>query len=172
MSTLTLKAGQARDVAAASGHRSPVHGPGTYNGAVLPAPHFLSRETDPDFGITIHEHGIAGAVIRTHRTHRVSPAGWVYNIARGDWCGGWLHPDAAGSSRGCRRATVPGGRPRGGGGVMITHAHTLTGIPPAGGDPVELARNAARDALESAREVFAGQGFESLTIGACLGCAS
>lgn len=80
-----MKAGQELDVAAARGHRAPVCGPGTYNGAVLPEPHFLSREKDPDWGITIHEHGVAGAIIKTHRTHRVSPAGWVYNIRRGDW---------------------------------------------------------------------------------------
>lgn len=79
-----MRAGQELDVKAASGHRAPVCGPGTYNGAVLPEPHFLSRTTD-DFGITIHEHGIAGAIIKTHRTYRVSPAGWVYNIRRGDW---------------------------------------------------------------------------------------
>ena len=66
--------------------RAPIHGPGTYNGAVLADPHFLSRETDADWGLTIHEHGIAGAVIKTHRTYRTSPAGWVYNITRGDWC--------------------------------------------------------------------------------------
>lgn len=65
--------------------RAPVHGPGTYNGAVLGEPHRLGRETEPAHGITIHEHGIAGAVIRTHRTHRVSPAGWVYSIVRGEW---------------------------------------------------------------------------------------
>jgi len=65
--------------------RAPIHGPGTYNGAVMGGPHFLTRETDSDWGITFHEHGIAGAIIRTHKTHRVSPAGWVYSIARGDW---------------------------------------------------------------------------------------
>jgi hypothetical protein len=85
MSTQTmLRAGQELDVKAARGHRAPVCGPGTYNGAQLPVPHFLSRETHGD-GVTIHEHGIGGAIIRTHRTHRVSPAGWVYRIARGDW---------------------------------------------------------------------------------------
>lgn len=81
-----MKPGQVLDVKAAQGHRAPVCGPGTYNGAVLPDPHFLSRETEPAHGIVIHEHGIAGAIIKTHRTHRVSPAGWVYNIQRGDWC--------------------------------------------------------------------------------------
>lgn len=82
--SITLNAGQARDAAAASGHRAPVHGPGTYNGALLAVPHFLSRTTHGD-GVTIHEHGISGAIIKTHRTHRVSPAGWVYSIVRGDW---------------------------------------------------------------------------------------
>lgn len=77
MSTDTLTAQGAR--------RAPVHGPGTYNGAALADPHPLSRETDPDWGITIHEHGISGAVIRTHKTHRTSPAGWVYSIRRGEW---------------------------------------------------------------------------------------
>lgn len=67
-------------------HRAPVHGPGTYNGALLAEPHRLSRQADPGGHVTIHEHGIAGAVIKTHRTHRVSPAGWVYNIAFGEWC--------------------------------------------------------------------------------------
>jgi hypothetical protein len=71
---------------AARGHRAPVCGPGTYNGATLAEPHRLGRfKSDPE-GLTIHEHGIAGAVIRTHRTHRVSPAGWVYQVRRGDWC--------------------------------------------------------------------------------------
>ena len=70
----------------AGARRAPIHGPGTYNGAVLADPHFLSREKDADWGLTIHEHGIAGAVIKTHRTYRTSPAGWVYNITRGDWC--------------------------------------------------------------------------------------
>ena len=79
-----MRAGQVLDVKAASGHRAPVCGPGTYNGAVLPVPHCLSRETHGD-GVTIHEHGVAGAIITTHRTHRVSPAGWVYRITRGDW---------------------------------------------------------------------------------------
>lgn len=79
-----LKAGQMLDVKAASGHRAPAHGPGTYNGAVLAEPHFLSRQTYED-GITIHEHGIAGAIIKTHRTYRTSPAGWVYQVRRGDW---------------------------------------------------------------------------------------
>lgn len=78
-------AGQVLDHAGASGHRAPVCGPGTYNGAVLPEPHRLSRETDPDWGTVMHEHGIAGAVILTHRTYRSSPAGWVYRITRGDW---------------------------------------------------------------------------------------
>lgn len=67
-----------------SAHRGPTHGPGTYNGAVLPEPHRLSRETID--GITIHEHGVAGAIIKTHRTYRTSPAGWVYQVRRGDWC--------------------------------------------------------------------------------------
>lgn len=84
MSTITLNAGQERDVAAARGHRAPVHGPGTYNGAVLAVPHFLSRETHGD-GVTIHYHGISGAIIKTHKTYRVSPAGWVYSVTRGDW---------------------------------------------------------------------------------------
>lgn len=65
-------------------HRAPTHGPNTYNGAVTPEPHRLSRKTYED-GITIHEHGIGGAIIKTHRTHRVSPAGWVYSVRRGDW---------------------------------------------------------------------------------------
>lgn len=67
-----------------SGHRGPVHGPGTYNGAVLPEPHRLSRKTYGD-GVTVHEHGIAGAVITTHRTYRTSPAGWVWRVTRGHW---------------------------------------------------------------------------------------
>lgn len=82
--TTTLQAGQERDAAAAHGHRAPVHGPGTYNGAVVADPHRLSRKTYED-GVTIHEHGIAGAIITTHKTHRVSPAGWVYRVTRGDW---------------------------------------------------------------------------------------
>lgn len=86
MTTLTtLAPGQAHDHAGASGHRAPVHGPGTHNGAVLADPHRLSRKTDPDWGITMHEHGVAGAVILTHRTHRVSPAGWVYRVTFGEW---------------------------------------------------------------------------------------
>lgn len=79
---IALAAGQARDIV--SGHRAPVHGPGTYNGAVLAEPHRLSRKPDVWVG-TIHEHGIAGAVITTHRTYRTSPAGWVYRVTRGDW---------------------------------------------------------------------------------------
>jgi hypothetical protein len=66
-------------------HRAPIHGPGTHNGAVLPAPSFLSRSKSEPEGLTIHEHGIAGAVITTHRTYRVSPAGWVYRVTLGDW---------------------------------------------------------------------------------------
>lgn len=68
--------------------REPVHGPGTYNGAVLADPHRLSRRTDSD-GVTVHEHGVAGAVILTHRTPRHMSAfngpGWEYEIRRGDW---------------------------------------------------------------------------------------
>lgn len=86
MSTLTLEAGQARDTAAARGHRAPVYGPGTFNGAVLAEPHYIGRERPEPGDVVIHEHGIAGAIIRTHRTVRTSPAGWVYQIRRGDWC--------------------------------------------------------------------------------------
>lgn len=68
----------------AGGRRAPVHGPGTHNGAALADPHRLTRKTYED-GVTIHEHGIAGAIITTHRTHRVSPAGWAYRVTRGDW---------------------------------------------------------------------------------------
>lgn len=77
-----LRAGQMLDVKAASGHRAPVYGPGTFNGAVLAEPHFLSRQTFED-GITIHEHGVGGAIIATKRTHH--PRGWFYKIVRGDW---------------------------------------------------------------------------------------
>lgn len=80
-----MRAGQALDVKAASGHRAPVHGPGTYNGAILGEPHYIGREKIDGFPV-VHEHGIAGAVIRTHRTYRSSPAGWVYQLRRGDWC--------------------------------------------------------------------------------------
>ena len=65
--------------------RAPIHGPGTYNGAVMGTPHFLARSKSEPEGIAIHEHGVAGAVIRTHRTYRTSPAGWVYSVTRGDW---------------------------------------------------------------------------------------
>lgn len=66
-------------------HRDPKHGPGTYNGAVLPEPHFLSRSKPDDGPVTVHEHGIAGAIITTHKTYRVSPAGWCYGVQLGDW---------------------------------------------------------------------------------------
>lgn len=65
-------------------HRAPVHGPGTYDGAVMGVPRRLSR-TDHGDGVTVHEHGVAGAVITTHRTVRTSPAGWVWRVTRGDW---------------------------------------------------------------------------------------
>lgn len=81
-----MRPGQALDEAAARGHRAPVHGPGTYNGAVLPEPHYIGRERPEPDDVVIHEHGIGGAIIKTHRTVRTSPAGWVYQIRRGSWC--------------------------------------------------------------------------------------
>lgn len=84
--SVTLEAGQELDATAARGHRAPVHGPGTYNGAVLAQPHYLGRERPEPGDVVIHEHGIAGAIIRTHRTYRTSPAGWVYQVRHGDWC--------------------------------------------------------------------------------------
>lgn len=52
---------------------------------VVDTPHFLQRSKCPDTGLVLTDHGIAGAVIRTHRTWRTSPAGWVYRVRFGDW---------------------------------------------------------------------------------------
>lgn len=64
--------------------RAPVHGPGTFNGAVCGVPHRLSRETDSD-GVTVHCHGVAGAVITTYRDRGLRDREWVYVVTRGGW---------------------------------------------------------------------------------------
>jgi hypothetical protein len=66
-------------------HAAPVHGPGTFNGARMGAPRPVKREDPDGSGITIHTHNLAGAEVRTHRTYRVSPAGWVYAVTFGTW---------------------------------------------------------------------------------------
>lgn len=38
------------------------------------------RESDRGDGVTIYRHTVEGFLIRTHRTVRVSPAGWVYGV--------------------------------------------------------------------------------------------
>lgn len=39
----------------------------------------IGREDHGD-GVTIYRHEVDGFLIRTHRTVRVSPAGWVYGV--------------------------------------------------------------------------------------------
>lgn len=41
------------------------------------------READRGDGVTIYRHIVDGVLIRTHRTVRVSPAGWVYGVYDG-----------------------------------------------------------------------------------------
>lgn len=38
------------------------------------------READRGDGVTIYRHTLEGFLIRTHRTVRVSPAGWVFGV--------------------------------------------------------------------------------------------
>ena len=43
-------------------------------------PTAAGREPDYGDGVTIYRHTYDGFVIRTHRTVRVSPAGWVFGV--------------------------------------------------------------------------------------------
>lgn len=43
-------------------------------------PKAAGREADHGDGVTIYRHTLDGFLIRTHRTVRVSPAGWVYGV--------------------------------------------------------------------------------------------
>lgn len=40
----------------------------------------LGQESDHGDGVKIYRHLFAGLVIRTHRTVRTSPAGWVWSV--------------------------------------------------------------------------------------------
>lgn len=48
----------------------------TTPGTLVPA----GREPDHGDGVTIYRHTLDGFTIRTHRTVRTSPAGWVYGV--------------------------------------------------------------------------------------------
>lgn len=53
---------------------------GSTMSTVQSAPKAAGREPDHGDGVTIYRHTLAGFTIRTHRTVRSTPAGWVYGI--------------------------------------------------------------------------------------------